>query len=191
MLNEVTIKRKTKETDVKLTLYQEGGSCNIKTGIGFFDHMLELFSFHSGFNIDLVCKGDLFVDSHHTVEDVGIVLGDAFNQMMEDKSDISRYGSFYIPMDEALSRCVVDFSGRPYLVFNCDLGSGEINGFEIETVEEFFRAFAFNAKCTLHMEVLYGSNKHHMIESLFKAAAHAIKDAAKKSNKLMSTKGIL
>ncbi|MBQ7046141.1 MAG: imidazoleglycerol-phosphate dehydratase HisB [Oscillospiraceae bacterium] len=187
---EVT--RKTNETDISLKLCIDGGEVNVKTGIGFFDHMLTAFAVHAGFGLELTVSGDLWVDGHHTVEDTGIVLGKAFSQCIGDKKGIARYGSFYIPMDEALAFSSVDISGRPYLVYNADFYGKGTGDFEVCLCEEFFRAFAFNAGITLHMQVLYGNNDHHKAEALFKAVAHAIKEAVKVNDgEVLSTKGTL
>lgn len=188
------IARKTKETAIKLKLNLDGSGKNeISTGIGFFDHMLTAFSVHGGFDLTLSVKGDLQVDGHHTVEDTGIVLGKAFAEALGDKNGITRYGSFYIPMDESLAFCSLDISGRPYLVFDDPFGSVMIGGFDAALVNEFLRAFAFNAGITLHTKVLYGSNPHHMAEALFKAMAHALQAACKPSGEgsVLSTKGLL
>lgn len=188
------IARKTKETAIKLKLNLDGSGKNeISTGIGFFDHMLTAFAVHGGFDLTLSVKGDLQVDGHHTVEDTGIVLGKAFAEALGDKNGITRYGSFYIPMDESLAFCSLDISGRPYLIFDDPFGSVMIGGFDAALVNEFLRAFAFNAGITLHAKVLYGSNPHHMAEALFKAVAHALKVACKQSGEssVLSTKGSL
>ncbi|MFA5659028.1 MAG: imidazoleglycerol-phosphate dehydratase HisB [Oscillospiraceae bacterium] len=187
------IVRKTKETDIKLSLKLDGtGKCSVSTGIGFFDHMLTAFSVHSGIDLDLTVKGDLEVDGHHTVEDTGIALGQAFSQAIGDKSGIARYGSSFIPMDEALGFCSLDISGRPFLVFNAFFCDGKTGEFDNCLTEEFWRAFAMNSLITLHMTVMYGNNDHHKIEALFKAAAHALKDAVKISGStVLSSKGVL
>ena len=185
------VSRKTNETDISLKLCVDGGTVSVNTGIGFFDHMLTAFAVHAGFGLDLTAKGDTWVDAHHTVEDTGIVLGKAFSQCV-DKKGIARYGSFYIPMDESLAFASVDVSGRPYLVYNADFYGKGTGDFEVCLCEEFFRAFAFNAGITLHLQVLYGSNDHHKAEALFKATAHALKDAVKiNSSEVLSTKGSL
>jgi imidazoleglycerol-phosphate dehydratase len=185
------IKRVTKETDIEINLNLGGsGKAEIATGIGFFDHMLNAFAMHSGFDISINVKGDVEVDGHHTVEDTGIVLGQCFAKALSDKAGIARFGSFYIPMDESLAFCAVDISGRPYLVFDASFDNQKTGCFENCLVEEFFRAFVFNAGITLHVKVLYGNNDHHMIEALFKAAAHALKAAcAEQGSVVLSTKG--
>lgn len=187
------IDRKTKETDIKLSLCLDGGETKIDTGIGFFDHMLTAFSVHGGFGLDISCKGDLEVDCHHTVEDVGIALGCAFREALGDKGGIERYGSFFVPMDEALGFCAADISGRAYLVFEADFPEERIGEFDTCMCEEFFRAFAMNSGITVHARVTYGSNSHHMIEAMFKAFAHAMKIAVtqNKTGETLSTKGVL
>ena len=186
------IKRKTKETDISLKLTLEGGERKIDTGIGFFDHMLEAFAVHSGFDLTLNMTGDLQVDCHHSIEDAGIVLGQAFSKVLGDKSSIARYGSFFIPMDETLAFCAVDISGRPFLVFDCAFTNQSVGAFDCCMTGEFFRALAFGAGMTLHLRVLYGENDHHRIEALFKAAAHALKEAVvPRDGGVLSSKGVL
>lgn len=187
------INRKTKETDISLTLNLDGGDVSIDTGIGFFDHMLNSFAVHGGFGLSVKVKGDLYVDDHHTIEDTGIVLGKAFSEALGDKSSIERFGSFYVPMDEALAFASIDISGRPYLVFDADFPQEKCGDYTSTMTWEFMRAFAFNAGITLHTKVLYGNNSHHMIEAMYKAVAHALKQAVKMndSNKPLSTKGVL
>ncbi|MFT8888942.1 MAG: imidazoleglycerol-phosphate dehydratase HisB [Ethanoligenens sp.] len=185
--------RKTKETTIELSLNLDGRAYNeIQTGIGFFDHMLNSFATHAGFDLLVKVQGDLNVDGHHTVEDTGIVLGDAFAKAIGDKSGIARYGSFYVPMDEALAFCALDISGRPFLVFDAPLESGQIGTFDACLTEEFMRAFAFHAGITLHLRILYGKNAHHMAEGLFKALGHALRMACVESGVgVLSTKGSL
>ena len=188
------IERKTKETDIKADLSVYGSSkADIDTGIGFFDHMLTALTVHGGFDLKLTCDGDLKVDGHHTVEDCGIVLGKALAEELHDKSGIVRFGSAFIPMDEALSFCSVDISGRPYLVFNAEFTDDRTGEFDNCLTEEFVRAFAFNAGITLHIRNEYGKNDHHKIESIFKAVAYALKQAVKKNDdgSVVSTKGTL
>ncbi len=186
------IKRKTKETDVSVALNLDGGKVNVRTGIGFFDHMLTAFAVHGGFGLDVFVEGDLDVDTHHTVEDTGIVLGTAFKKALGDMNGINRYGSFCIPMDESLALCALDISNRPFLVFNAEFKEERCGDYETCCTEEFFRAFAVNAGITLHLNVLYGSNSHHEIEALFKAFAHAMKIAVAQSGSgILSTKGVL
>ena len=186
------IKRKTKETDISVALDLDGGNVNIRTGIGFFDHMLTAFAVHGGFGLEVFVEGDLDVDTHHTVEDTGIALGAAFKKAIGDMGGINRYGSFYIPMDESLALCALDISNRPFLVFNAEFKEERCGEYETCGTEEFFRAFAVNAGITLHLNVLYGSNSHHEIEALFKAFAHAMKIAvAPFGGGVLSTKGVL
>ena len=185
--------RKTKETDITLKLCLDGGEVKVDTGIGFFDHMLTAFAVHGGFGLDVTVKGDLDVDDHHTIEDTGIVLGQAFSEALGDKSSIERYASFYIPMDEALAFASVDISGRPFLVFDADFPQEKCGDYTSAMTVEFMRAFAYNAGVTLHTRVEYGSNSHHMIEAIYKAVAHALKAAVKQNNTgvPLSTKGVL
>lgn len=192
-MRTATVSRKTRETDINLTLNLDGtGKNSIETGIGFFDHMLTALAVHSGMDFSLSAVGDLFVDSHHTVEDTGIVIGKAFAEAVGQKIGIARYGSAYIPMDEALGFCAVDISGRPFLVFNAEFSDDRIGDFDTCLAEEFFRAFAFNAGITMHINLLYGKNDHHKCEAIFKAAAHALKQAAElKNGDVLSTKGVL
>lgn len=192
-MRTATVSRKTRETDINLTLNLDGtGKNSIETGIGFFDHMLMALAVHSGMDFSLSVVGDLFVDSHHTVEDTGIVIGKAFAEAVGQKIGIARYGSAYIPMDEALGFCAVDISGRPFLVFNAEFSDDRIGDFDTCLAEEFFRAFAFNAGITMHINLLYGKNDHHKCEAIFKAAAHALKQAATLRNgDVLSTKGVL
>lgn len=188
-----TVERKTKETDIKLSLNLDGGEISINTGVGFFDHMLNSFATHGGFGLLLSVDGDLFVDEHHTVEDTGIVLGKAFAQALGDKSSIDRFGSFYVPMDEAIAFASVDISGRPFLVFDAQFPQDKCGNYDCSMTVEFMRAFAFNAGITLHVKSEYGSNSHHITEALYKAVAHALRLAVKQnsSNKPLSTKGVL
>lgn len=179
-MREGTISRETKETNIKLTLNLDGeGDYEINTGVGFFDHMLTAFSVHSGFDLKVKCTGDLEVDCHHTIEDIGIVLGAAFKEALSDKKGIARYGNFTVPMDEALAMCTADISGRPYIVFNAEFGDYRLGDMDTAMVEEFFRAFALNAGITLHINLFYGKNDHHKVEAIFKAFAHSLKQAVK------------
>lgn len=194
MSRKAEIARKTKETDITVKLELDGkGKPDIDTGIGFFDHMLTALCVHGGFDMNVKCKGDLNVDGHHSVEDVGIVLGKAFAEALGDKAGIMRYGSAFIPMDEALGFCALDISARPFLVFNAKFTNERIGDYESCLTEEFMRAFAFNAGITLHLREEYGSNDHHITEALFKALAHALKQAVAKNTdgKALSTKGTL
>ena len=187
------IKRTTRETDIQVTINLDGNGCaEISTGIGFFDHMLTALSVHSGFDISVKTVGDLHVDSHHTVEDTGIVLGQAFKQAIGDMKGINRYGTSYIPMDEALGFACIDISNRPFLVFKAQFSDDRVGNFDTCLTEEFFRAFAFNAGITLHISGEYGKNDHHIIEAMFKACAHALKTAAAMNGtQILSTKGVL
>ena len=188
------ITRKTKETDIRIKLNIDGsGTPVIDTGIGFFDHMLTALCVHGGFDMEISCKGDLNVDGHHSVEDVGIALGKAFGEALGDKSGITRYGSAFIPMDEALGFCALDISARPFLVFNAEFTNEKIGDYDSCLTEEFMRSFAFNAGITLHLKSEYGKNDHHITEALFKALAYALRTAVKKneSGKAVSTKGTL
>ncbi len=187
------ITRKTKETDITLSLSLDGGEVKISTGIGFLDHMLTALGVHGGFGIQLDAKGDLNVDGHHTAEDVGIVLGMAFAEALGDKSGIARYGSAYIPMDESLGFCALDISARPFLVFKAEFENERVGEFDTCLTEEFMRAFAFNAGITLHISAEYGANDHHKIEAMFKALAYALKTATRpnESGQAVSTKGVL
>lgn len=188
------VERKTRETDIAVEVILDGkGNADIKTGIGFFDHMLIALSVHSGISMSIRCDGDLNVDGHHSVEDTGIVLGKALNEALGDKSGIVRYGSSYIPMDEALAFCSLDISNRPFLVFNGEFKNQMIGDYDACLTEEFFRAFAFNSGITLHVNMLYGTNDHHKCEAAFKAVAHALKTAVayNLSGETLSTKGTL
>lgn len=192
-MRSVTTERQTKETSINLFLNLDGGEVRIASGIGFFDHMLTALATHAGWGLVLNCDGDVWVDGHHSIEDIGIVLGKALAEVV-DKNGIKRYGSAIIPMDEALCRAVVDVSGRPFLVYR----GGEkvqapmIGDYDTEMTEEFLRAFAMNAGITLHVEVLYGKNAHHIVEGVFKAVAHALEDAlSPRDGGVLSTKGVL
>ena len=193
-MREAQISRTTKETDIRVKLKLDGqGAATIHTGIGFFDHMLTALSVHSGISMGVQVNGDLYVDGHHTVEDTGIVLGNALSEALEDKSGIARYGSAYIPMDEALAFCSLDISNRPFLVFQGEFTNAMIGQYETCLTEEFFRAFAFQAGITMHIHMMYGTNDHHKCEAAFKAVAHALKMAIVplKDGKTLSTKGVL
>lgn len=174
-MRKAVIERKTSETDIKLTLeikeYGKKGSFAGTSGVGFFDHMLNSFAVHGGFDISLECKGDLQVDCHHTVEDVGIALGLAFRKAAGDMRGIKRFADILLPMDEALCMCAVDWSGRAYVVFDADFKSNMIGDYDSQMTVEFLRAFAFNAGITLHAKVLYGDNDHHKTEAVYKAVA--------------------
>ena len=187
------VKRKTKETDILIELNIDGrGKGEMDTGIGFFDHMLNLMAFHASFDLKVICKGDLYIDDHHTVEDIGIALGQAFYEAIGDRLGIKRYSSMYIPMDEALGLVVVDISNRPYLIFNVDFNGDRLGTMSTQNFKEFFRAFADKAGVTLHINSLYGENDHHVIEGIFKAFSRALKDASQiVSEDIPSSKGIL
>lgn len=189
------ITRKTNETDIKMDFSIDGsGKYEIDTGIGFFDHMLNSFTKHGFFDMTLEVKGDLIVDSHHTIEDVGIVLGQVIKEALGDKEGIRRYGSFMLPMDETLVLCSLDLSGRPYLVFNVDFSANKVGYMETEMVKEFFYALSYSAGMNLHIKLLDGSNNHHIVEAIFKAFAKALDDATRFDDRIsgvLSTKGAL
>ena len=187
--------RVTKETQIEMTLNLDGtGKTDISTGIGFFDHMLILFAKHGLFSLSVQAQGDLVIDGHHTVEDIGIVLGQALAKAVGDKAGIRRYGHVYVPMDEALVLVVVDFSGRPFLAFDAELGQGRIGEFDVELTEEFLRAVAVNAGLTLHVKVLAGKNRHHIVEAIFKALGRALSQSLERDPRVQgvpSSKGML
>lgn len=189
------INRKTKETDISMTFEIDGsGTGKIDTGIGFFNHMMEGFVRHGFFDLNLSVKGDLQVDGHHTVEDTGIVLGTAIKEALGDKKGIKRYGSFILPMDDALALCAVDLCGRPYFVFECNFTAERVGYLETELVREFFYAVSYTAGMNLHIKMLSGVNNHHMIEAMFKAFAKALDEATSKDPRItdvLSTKGSL
>ena len=190
------IKRTTKETDISVWLDLDGkGESTVDTGIGFFDHMLTALSKHSGIDMKITCKGDLEVDAHHSVEDVGIALGKALAQVLGDKKGITRFGSAAIPLDEALSRSVVDVSGRAFIVYDAEFAGDMCGTMDTQLFEEFFRSFAYNANITLHVQNLYGTNDHHKAESMFKATARALRQAVsideRFAGQVVSTKGVL
>ena len=188
------ITRKTRETDIYIVTELDGkGNSDIDTGVGFFDHMLTALSKHSGISMTIKVKGDLEVDCHHTIEDTGIALGQALYIALGGKSGIVRYGTAYIPMDEALAMCSLDLSNRPFLVFNCDFTNQSCGGYDLCMTEEFFRAFAFNAGITMHINLMYGTNDHHKAEAVYKAVAHALKAAVtyNADGTTLSTKGVL
>lgn len=195
-MRSVTITRTTKETDITLTLNLDGtGKSTVQSGCGFLDHMLTLFAKHGGFDLTVTCDGDNYVDDHHTVEDIGIVLGQAFAEALGDKRGISRYGSMMLPMDESLILAAVDLSGRSYLGFALDIPTARVGSFDTELVEEFWLAFIRKAECTLHLRKIVGTNSHHVIEGAFKAAARALRQAVAidvaRPDDLPSTKGVL
>lgn len=188
--------RQTQETDIHVTLNLDGqGKSEISTGVGFLDHMLILLARHAQIDLTVKATGDLYIDAHHTVEDVGIVIGQALARALGDKRGIGRYGQALVPMDEALLEAVVDLSGRPFLVFRAEFQSPQVGDFETQLAEEFFRALAFNAGMTLHLSCRYGKNDHHIIEGLFKALARALADAIRidpsRAGQIPSTKGVL
>jgi Imidazoleglycerol-phosphate dehydratase len=190
---EATVYRKTGETEVDISLNLDGeGNYEVNTGIGFFDHMLNLMAKHGLLDLIIKSKGDIEVDGHHTVEDVGIVLGQCLKKSLGDKKSIKRYGTSFVPMDEALTTVSLDISGRPYIVCDFNFTADKVGELDTELVEEFLRAFAFNAEITLHARVIYGKNNHHMIEGIFKALGRAIREAVDIDSRIkgvMSTKG--
>ena len=195
-MRNAKVNRKTKETDISCEINIDGSGQNeISTGIGFFDHMLEIFSHHSLIDLKLKADGDIHVDFHHTVEDAAYVLAEAINQAIGEKKGINRYGFFYIPMDESLSRTVIDFSGRPEFVWKVSLGLKKIGEMDTELFHEFFKAFCNESKCNLHIENFYGDNNHHIIESCFKSFARSIRQALtvdeRIKNIIPSSKGTL
>lgn len=195
-MRQATVERKTKETKIQLTLNIDGtGLANISTGIGFMDHMMELFAFHGLFDIDLDAEGDLYVDSHHTVEDCALVLGQAFYDALGDHQAIRRIGTAVVPMDEALAQVVVDFSGRPYSVIDVDWRMPTISVMPTSLFEHFFQSFAVTSRCSLHARVFYGRDDHHQVEALFKALARAMDEATQIDDRRIdivpSTKGTL
>jgi imidazoleglycerol-phosphate dehydratase len=195
MPRATSIDRKTSETDIRLSLEVDGsGASTVRTGIPFFDHMLTLFARHGLFDLEAAATGDIDVDLHHTVEDTGIVLGQAFTRALGDKKGIRRYGHAYVPMDETLARVVVDLSGRPFLEYRAPGGVEAINGFSFQLVEEFLRGFAVHAAANVHVEILYGRDAHHMAEAIFKALARALDTATQidpRVSGIPSTKGVL
>ena len=190
------IDRKTAETDISLTLNLDGtGVAKMSTGCGFMDHMLTLFAHHAGFDLEVICKGDTDVDFHHSVEDIGIVLGDALAQALGDKKGITRYGSFILPMDEALIMTAIDISGRGYLAYGLEIPAAQVGTFDTELVQEFFISLTRRANITLHIRQLAGFNTHHIIEGAFKSVARSLGVAVKidpnKADEIPSTKGVL
>ena len=190
------IERKTNETDIKLELHIDGtGQTKIDTGIGFFDHMLNSFAKHGFFDLKAIVKGDLFVDSHHTIEDTGIALGEAIKKAVGDKKGIKRYGQRLLPLDETLVMCAIDLSGRPYLSFDMDFTVDQVGYFDTEMVKEFFYAVSYSSGMNLHIKQINGSNNHHLIEAAFKAFAKALDEATqidpRMKDSVLSTKGTL
>lgn len=195
-MRQSEISRKTGETDVQVRLDLDGtGEYAIDTGVGFLNHMLELFARHGRFNLQVTCKGDTWVDDHHSTEDIGIALGQAFDKALGDRKGITRYGSMLLPMDESLIESAVDISGRGMLVYGLDIPTEKVGTFDTELVEDFFQAFAQNARCTLHIRQLAGRNSHHIIEGAFKSAARSLRAAVKidpdTAGEIPSTKGVL
>ncbi|GJD93043.1 imidazoleglycerol-phosphate dehydratase HisB [Methylobacterium iners] len=195
-MRSASISRRTAETDVTVSINLDGsGRASVATGVGFLDHMLELFARHGLFDLDVAVTGDLHVDAHHTTEDAGIALGQAVAQALGDKAGIGRYADIHLPMDEALTRVAVDISGRPFLVFRTTFKAEKIGSFDTELVREWFQAFAMNAGITLHVETLYGDNAHHVAESCFKGLARALRQAVavdpREQGRVPSTKGSL
>ena len=195
-MRKAEIARSTTETTIKAAVNLDGtGAYAVKTGVGFFDHMMEQLARHSLIDIEISAKGDLHIDDHHTAEDAGIALGQAVSKALGDRKGIKRYGSCDLPMDEALSRCAIDVSGRPFLVFKVNFPTAKIGTFDTELVREWFQAFAMNAGITLHIENAYGANSHHIAESCFKALARALRDAieqdVRQAGRIPSTKGTL
>lgn len=194
MARTAKIERKTTETDVSVSLDLDGGAVRVETGVGFFDHMLELLGRHGRLGLEVTASGDLETGAHHTVEDVGIALGQAIDKALGDRSGIRRYGYIAVPMDEALGMCAIDVSGRPFCLYGADLPPASIAGFDAELTEEFFRAVATNAKLTVHVGTRYGTNVHHLIEACFKAFARALREAVSidpGESGVPSTKGTL
>jgi imidazoleglycerol-phosphate dehydratase len=188
-------RRTTKETDVQVRIDLDGsGKASISTGIGFLDHMLELFARHGLFDLELSCKGDLHIDQHHSVEDVAITLGQAFAEAIGDKAGLTRFGAAYVPMDETLVRTIVDLSGRAFIVYRVPKVRDRIGELDVELVEHFWSSFAQELRCNLHVELLYGANQHHIVEAVFKSAARALSAATTVSERIegvLSTKGQL
>ena len=191
-MRQAEISRKTKETDVRVSLNLDGGAITVDTGIGFFDHMLHALLFYAGFGGTITCKGDLYVDGHHSVEDVGITLGMALKEALGDKIGIVRFAHSYVPMDESLEFCAIDVSGRPYLVMNAPMPQPMIGDYDSCLTKEFMRAFSMNSGITLHLGSEYGENAHHITEGLFKALGLSLKKAVcVESDQVTSTKGAL
>jgi len=196
MMRSASVSRRTAETDVNLSIALDGtGKAEISTGVGFLDHMLELFARHGLFDLNVKVTGDLHVDQHHTTEDTGIALGQAILKALGDKKGITRYADIHLPMDETLTRVALDISGRPFLVFRTSFPTEKIGAFDTELVREFFQAFAVQAGLTLHVETLYGENSHHIAESCFKGLARALRHAVavdpREEGRVPSTKGTL
>ena len=188
-------RRTTRETDVQVKIDLDGGGASkIATGIGFLDHMLDLFARHGLFDLEVTCSGDLHIDAHHSVEDIALTLGQAFAEALGDKSGIVRFGAAFVPMDETLARTVVDLSGRAFTVYRVPKSRDRIGELDVELVEHFWRSFAGEVRCNLHIELLYGANQHHILEAVFKSAARALSAATRISERIegvLSTKGSL
>jgi imidazoleglycerol-phosphate dehydratase len=196
MARSAEVVRETKETQIRVRVDLDGsGRADVSTGVGFFDHMLESFARHGGFDLEVVTKGDLHIDMHHTVEDTGIVIGQAFNKALDGFKGIRRFGHAYVPMDETLTRCAIDLSNRPYLIWKVEFTRPKVGEMDTELFKEFHQAFAMNAGACLHLETLYGDNTHHIAESGFKALARALRTAVeidpKTHGQAPSTKGVL
>lgn len=193
MLRETKIVRKTRETDIVFYINLDGtGECEVSTGVGFIDHMLELFSKHGNFDVKCTAVGDTHVDAHHTTEDIAIVMGQAIREALKDKRGINRYGTFYVPMMETLSRVSLDISGRGFLSFDYKFDNEKVGEFDTELVEEFFYSIAYNGGINLHIDVIKGKNTHHIIESIFKAFARALREAVNiTGDKIPSSKGMI
>jgi imidazoleglycerol-phosphate dehydratase len=195
MSRQAEIKRKTKETDIRVVIELDGaGESRISTGVPFLDHMLDLVARHGLFNLEVACLGDLHIDDHHTVEDIAICLGRAFAQALGEKKGIVRYGAAYVPMDETLARAVVDLSGRSFLVYKVQNTRDKVGTFSVELAEHFWHSFAEHCRCNLHIEVFYGRNQHHIIEAVFKSTARALSQAVRMDERIqgvMSTKGTI
>jgi len=187
------LSRKTAETEITISLDLDGsGQSDIETGIGFLDHMLELFTFHSGIDLQVKATGDIDVDGHHTVEDIGLVLGQALKEALGDKIGISRYGNFLLPMDETLAQIALDISGRPYLVYKCEFIRVDLGQLDVQNIKEFFKSLCNTLGLTLHINVLYGENDHHKAEAIFKGFGRAMRQAiALTGSRLESTKGVI
>lgn len=195
-MRQAAINRSTRETEIFVSVNLDGtGTSSISTGVGFFDHMLDQLARHSAIDMKIEAKGDLHIDDHHTVEDVGITLGQAIRKALGDFRGITRYADIHLPMDEAMTRVAIDVSGRPFLIFKCEFGAEKIGAFDTQLIREFFQAFAVNAGITLHIETLYGANAHHIAESCFKAVAKALRAAStidiRQNGAVPSTKGTL
>ena len=193
MGRSASLRRETRETNIDVSLDLDGsGNYQIETPIGFLNHMLELFSKHSGIDLQIFASGDVEVDFHHTVEDIGITLGECISNALADRRGINRYGFFILPMDETLARVVIDLGGRPFLVFNAEFSSPRVGNFDVELVEEFFRGLTNHLKCNLHIDLLRGGNTHHSIEAIFKAFARALREAIKVTgDDIPSSKGVI